>query len=132
MDVASPTIKRRARWWRRRSRSPLRSDVSSNWRPAGATEPQRCSESRTPCDLTAASAVRMLRVWVEPPPAGAFLSGSQIRGCVYVETERERKFRYIHVSLTGRSQVNCVCVCVCVCVCEREREREKERELSTV
>ena len=55
--------------------------------------------------LLAGPAVKMFRVLVEPPPAGVFFSGSEIRGCVQVTTEEEKKFKYIHVSLTGRAQV---------------------------
>ena len=48
---------------------------------------------------------KMFRVLVDPPPTGTFFAGSEITGCVQVETQEEKKFKYIHVSLTGRAQV---------------------------
>ena len=51
------------------------------------------------------TAVRMFRVEVDPPPQGTFLSGSEIRGQVLVDTAVARNFKYIHVSLTGSAQV---------------------------
>lgn len=49
--------------------------------------------------------VKMFRVLVDPPSAGTFFSGSEVRGRVIVDTEEEKTFKYIHVSLTGRAQV---------------------------
>jgi hypothetical protein len=53
-----------------------------------------------------AAAVKMFRVLLDPPSAGAFFSGSEVRGHVQVDTEDEQKFKYIHISLTGRAQVS--------------------------
>ena len=49
--------------------------------------------------------VRMFRVVVDPPIGGTFLSGSEVRGKLIVETEEDKIFKYIHISLTGRAQV---------------------------
>lgn len=49
--------------------------------------------------------VKMFRVLVDPPSAGTFFSGSEVRGHVEVDTDEEKKFKYIHVSLTGRAEV---------------------------
>ena len=57
-----------------------------------------------------AAAVKMFRVLLDPPSAGAFFSGSEVRGHVQVDTEDEQKFKYIHISLTGRAQVRCILV----------------------
>ena len=52
-----------------------------------------------------AAPVKMFSVLLDPPSAGAFFSGSEVRGRVQVDTEHEQKFKYIHISLTGRAQV---------------------------
>ena len=52
-----------------------------------------------------AAPVKMFSVLLDQPSAGAFFSGSEVRGRVLVDTEHEQKFKYIHISLTGRAQV---------------------------
>ena len=84
---------------------------SSNDEQATATYPRRNSSGCNGCRgygggrTGGAAPVRMFRVLLDPPSAGAFFSGSEVRGRVQVDTEQEQKFKYIHISLTGRAQV---------------------------
>ena len=51
---------------------------------------------------------KMFRVIVEPPVAGTFFAGSDVRGCVQIDIQESKHFKYIHISLTGRAQVGTI------------------------
>ena len=123
--VTSPAIKtKNGRLSRSKSKPSSRYQPLAHGSSVGFTERRRRGRRRSgksrsaagnswpPLSWTAGSAAhpqqrdgKMFRVLVEPPSAGVFFSGSEIRGYAQVTTEEEKKFKYIHVSLTGRAQV---------------------------
>lgn len=85
--------------------------MERNWCCSAAIKRKNGHKSRGSGGISANSCckddcLKMFRVLVDPPSAGTFFSGSEVRGRVIVETEEEKTCKYIHVSLTGRAQVS--------------------------